>query len=169
MNKKNLAQLLAFSLSLNLAVVAVVAYHHLGTTHCADRCRAQHPHRRPGGNWHEKLALSEAQRATFDDLKADFAGQKAETHDRIASLREQLKLELGTANPSRPRIDQLLAEMSADQASLQGRFVDLMFSMQAALGPGQSPRFQRILERHLVSPHPTPRPGHGPGHRPSSH
>ena len=88
-------------------------------------------------------------------------------HGELADLRQQLKQELGASVPSRPRIDELLTEMSGEQARLQGHFVDLMFSMQAALGPEDAKRFQEVLERHLISDH--PRTHHARGHHSGSH
>lgn len=149
MSPRNLRRLLVFSLSLNFAVVGVVAYHHVWPGHTGKH----YGHGHHGKRWSQQLNLNAQQQATFTRLEQEFDTRKQHAHGEMAELRQQLKQELSESVPSRPSIDELLTKMSGEQARLQSHFVDLMFSMQAVLGPEDAQRFRQVLERHLISGH----------------
>lgn len=136
---------LAFSLSMNAAVVGAVVYRHGCRGGTCDVSAGHAPA-------FEELSLTSRQRESFEERRQRFLEHRQECHGRMLEMRRALVDELFAQPPDERRIAAITREMSERQAALQTSLVEHILAEKALLRDDQLPAFRRILEEHLLRP-----------------
>jgi len=145
MKTKLLLLLLAASLCGNVAFVAATLHARL----------------RQGQLPMDLLGVDADQRSKLMALRRQFVAERVQAQAKMAALRDALAEEVRKPSPDRPRMLQVMAEMTAIQARMRPKLVAHLLSMHSVLRPAQRERLADLLRQ--AGGHICPGAALGPG------
>jgi Spy/CpxP family protein refolding chaperone len=149
MMKKWLIIVLLFSVAVNVAALVTIGIQwsrHLGRHHPLSRPPFSEKHREM---LHRRLDLSEDQIQKVTEAQEQMVKEMETMRMTLRSKRRELAHLLKEPEPNRAEIDSLLVEISAVQADLERRVVDVLLNLRGLLTPEQREKFLALIDRHL--------------------
>ena len=143
--------LLVASLSANVAVAAAALWR-----------RSSAPSSEP--LIFSKVVLDPGQRSRISALRAELIATRDEHAHRVSDLRAELATAILHPPNDQARVDAILREIAASQASMQRAAVDHILTVQSVLRADQRSAFAEMVASHMRSAGPM-QCGLGPGQR----
>ncbi|HEY0847329.1 MAG TPA: periplasmic heavy metal sensor [Noviherbaspirillum sp.] len=138
MNRRFSTWLLAISLSLNVGILASIAYNQMRIT-SSQRGEAGHV------NLQEHLKLTPEQRQRWQQIEQDFLKDLSANWREIRTHRETLVRQIFSARPDRDAIDAQQAQIAALQDAQQRRVIAQLLAERELLDEGQRAALMDLL------------------------
>jgi len=149
MKNKWLIMVLIFSVAVNAAALITIGYQwsrHRGRHEPLSRPPFSQSHREM---LQRRLNLTEDQAQKVKNAQEQVAKEMDTMRKTLRSKRGELVHLLREPHPDRTEIDSLLVEISALQADLERRIVDMLLNLKGVLTPEQREKFLSLIDRHL--------------------
>jgi Spy/CpxP family protein refolding chaperone len=151
MKNRWIAMILALSLAMNTAVLAVAGYNYYVSCN-RPTTAAGHPHDMEH-HFYEVLGLTPGQMAKMTPMATLFHESLANHHSEMSAKKEAMITLLGSEDINPNRIETLRTEMAAVQDNIQKTVIAHVLDVKKILDSSQREQFFDLLRRSMTPEH----------------